>query len=612
MYLFGFLCYNKDTQKRVRKVGVTMKDTWSLDALYTGYDDPQFDADIAKLKESVQAINALPDTLSHDDELNSVTRILQCEEAFVLLAGKLGSYLALRQSTDTTNAKTVAYFTQIRQIANDSAKAMARIDAFIQTIEDIDALCAQSAFLKEYEYLLKQTKQDGQYRLSEAVEEVIAKLDLSAGDAWSKLQEYLTSTLSVPYKDTILTLSEVRNLAYDSDCKVRKEAYEAELAAYDTIKQSVAFALNNIKSQVNTISDLRGFASPLDMTLYYSRMERATLDVMMEAIQEYLPVFHRYLKRKGELLGHKNGLPWYDLFAPLQLGDHDHQKYSLSDAKAYLLAHFTPFAKDLADMIERAFDEEWIDFFPRKGKVGGAFCYNLPYIKQSRVLTNYDGALGDIVTLAHELGHAYHGMMIEDHRALNTDYSMPVAESASTFNENIIMNAAIDEESDPQKKLVLIEKQLQDVTQIICDIYSRFLFESEVFEKRRNSFLFADECCEIMIKAQKKAYGDALDPDFLHPYMWVNKSHYYSSSLSFYNFPYAFGGLFARGLVNKYKQEGNAFVEQYRKMLKATTICHVEDAAAIVHINLKDKQFWRESLETCKQRVEEFIVLSNK
>ena len=589
-----------------------MKDTWSLDALYTGYDDPQFSADIAKLKESVQAINALPDTLSHDDEGNSVTNILQSEEAFILLGGKLGSYLALRQATDTTDAQTVAYFTQVQQITSECAKALAKIDAYIQAIEDMDALCTQSAFLKEYEYLLQQTKQDGKYRLSEEVEEVIAKLNLSAGDAWGKLQEYLTSTLSVPYKDGVITLSEVRNLAYDSDSKVRKDAYEAELAAYDAIKQSVAFSLNHIKSQVNTISDLRGFDSPLDMTLYYSRMERKTLDGMMEAIQEYLPVFHSYLKRKAELLGHKNGLPWYDLFAPLQLFEDDHQKFSLTDAKDYLLAHFTPFAKDLADMIEKAFDEEWIDFYPRKGKVGGAFCYNLPFIKQSRVLSNYDGELGDIVTLAHELGHAYHGMMIENHRPLNTDYSMPVAETASTFNENIIMNAAIDEEQDPQKKMILIEKQLQDVTQIICDIYSRYLFESEVFERRRNSFLFADDCCEIMLKAQKTAYGDALDPNYLHPYMWVNKSHYYSSSLSFYNFPYAFGGLFARGLVRKYEQEGKAFVEQYRKMLKATTVCHVEDAAAIVNIDLKDKHFWLDSLETCKARVEEFITLSSK
>lgn len=205
-----------------------------------------------------------------------------------------------------------------------------------------------------------------------------------------------------------------------------------------------------------------------------------------------------------------------------------------------------------------------------------------------------------MVTLAHELGHAYHGMMIEDHRILNTDYSMPVAETASTFNENIIMNAVIEEASD-EEKLVLLENQLQDLTQIMCDIYSRFLFESEVFERRKNEFLFSKDLEEIMLNAQKTAYGDGLDPNYLHPYMWVNKGHYYSSQLSFYNFPYAFGGLFARGLIVKYKEMKENFVPKYREMLKATTVSDVEDVAKILDIDLTSKDFWISSLETAKK-----------
>ena len=187
---------------------------------------------------------------------------------------------------------------------------------------------------------------------------------------------------------------------------------------------------------------------------------------------------------------------------------------------------------------------------------------------------------------------------------------MPVAETASTFNENIIMNAAITEENDPLQRLILIEKQLQDLTQIICDIYSRYIFESNVFEKRKNSFMFAGELCAMMRKAQQEAYGDALDHNCLHPYMWINKSHYYSASLSFYNFPYAFGGLFARGLVARYEKEGEAFVDKYRAMLKATPVSHVEDVAAMVGIDLQQRSFWEESLATCKERIDEFLELT--
>lgn len=584
-----------------------MNETWSLDDLYKGFDDPAFQHDMKQLQTLIKEINDLPKQLSHEKETESLVLLLQAEEQLSELISRLGSYISLRQSTNTTDSETTAYMGQLEQIASMSTKALAMCDRFIADVQDLDACIQENEFLKEYAYVLHTTKKDGEHLLSDDVEEVIAKLNISAGSAWENLQSYLTSTLKVAYDGKDITLSEVRNMAYSSDPAIRKAAYEAELKAYEPIKESVAFALNNIKSQVNTICELRGFASPLDMTLYYSRMERKTLDAMMESMKEYLPYFHKYLKQKAKLLGYTNGLPWYEMFAPMKGNE---QTFDLAEAKSYLLNHFAPFAQDLADMMETAFDDSWIDFYPRSGKVGGAFCANLPFLKQSRVLTNFDGALGDVVTLAHELGHAYHGMMIEHHRPLNTDYSMPVAETASTFNENIIMNAAIDEEKDAQAKMALIENQLQDLTQIICDIYSRFLFEKAVFEKRHQQFMFADELCEMMITAQKEAYGDALDPSTLHPYMWINKSHYYSSSLSFYNFPYAFGGLFARGLVAAYQKEGPSFVDKYRKMLKATTISSVEDVAKMADIDITSTTFWKESLDTCKHRIEEFITLS--
>ena len=284
---------------------------------------------------------------------------------------------------------------------------------------------------------------------------------------------------------------------------------------------------------------------------------------------------------------------------------------AVETAKDYLISHFSPFASDMADMMKQAFEEEWIDFYPKKGKVGGAFCANLPFVKQSRVLTNFDGNIGDVVTLAHELGHAYHGMMIEDHRILNTDYSMPVAETASTFNENIIMNAVIEEASD-EEKLVLLENQLQDLTQIMCDIYSRFLFESEVFERRKNEFLFSKDLEEIMLNAQKTAYGDGLDPNYLHPYMWVNKGHYYSSQLSFYNFPYAFGLLFAKGLYAEYLKKGSDFVSEYERLLSITGKNKIADITKEVGIDIHDKEFWNNSLKTIEEDIEKFIMLSKK
>lgn len=585
-----------------------MKENWSLDILYKGYDDPAFSHDLNALDTCIENCNNVANTLSHEDEITTLHAILKNLEELTLLSYKLLAYVNLRQSTDTTDSATASYLDKITKKLSNSSKSRANMNRYISEIENLDSYIKEDAELAEYTYFLKNIQKDKEHLLSEDVEDVLAKMDISGGQAWEMMQSYLTSTLEVDYEGKKITLPEVRNLAYSSDKDVRKKAYEAELASYQKIRDAIAFSINNIKAQVLTECELRGFESPLAMTLYQSHMKQETLDAMLSAMDEYMPVFHKYLKRKAEMLGYENGLPWYELFAPI---GKDNTTFTLESAKDYLIKHFTPFAQDMADMMEEAFDHEWIDFYPHKGKVGGAFCENLTFAKQSRILTNFDGTLGSVVTLSHELGHAYHGMMIQDHHMLNADYSMPVAETASTFNENIIMNAAIDEASG-ETKLTLIENQLQDLAQIMCDIYSRFLFEKSVFENRKNGFIFPDQLEELMLDAQKKAYGDGLDPNYLHPYMWINKGHYYSSSLSFYNFPYAFGGLFARGLIVKYKELKDEFVPKYRKLLHATTVSDVEDVAKLLDIDLTSKDFWIQSLKTCEERVNEFIELSKQ
>jgi oligoendopeptidase F len=258
-------------------------------------------------------------------------------------------------------------------------------------------------------------------------------------------------------------------------------------------------------------------------------------------------------------------------------------------------------------MVAEAFDNAWIDFYPRDGKRGGAFCAGVKSIGESRILTNFDGMFTDVVTLAHELGHAFHNLCIRDHRPLNQGYSMPVAETASTFNECVVMNAAIKAANGKEEKLALIESQLQDATQIICDIYSRFRFEAKVFENRENKFMNAQQLCDIMLEAQKQSYGDGLDHNCLHPYMWVCKSHYYGPT--FYNFPYAFGGLFARGLYAQYEKEGESFVPKYKKLLYTTPIATAENVAKVADIDLTDKDFWRGALKTIADQIDLFCQL---
>lgn len=584
-----------------------MNKEWSLDILYQGYEDLKYKEDKEKLQRLTKELDSFcQELVAPGGEEEKLLKAVDYLEQYQLVGTRMNYYVALRQSVNTSDSETVNEMNAIEKQLSLSSKPMAVIHKYIAKIADLQKYIDQYPKLKEYEYLLSEMKKEAKYLLSDDVEEVIAKLNISAGSAWGSMQSFLTSTLEVDYRNNVITLPEVRNMAHSEDPEVRKDAFAAELAAYEKIKDAVSFSLNNIKTQVNTISELRGYESPLEMTLMQAKMKRSTLEAMLSAIKESLPHFHKYLKHKAKLMGHEKGLPWYDLFAPI---GESNTKFTTEEAKNYLVKHFRGFSDDLADMVEEAFDHAWIDFFPRKGKVGGAFCENLPFVKQSRILTNFTGSLNDVITLAHELGHAYHGLNIQEHLPLNVDYSMPVAETASTFNEALIMEAAI-KDAEGREKIALIENQLQDVTQIICDIYSRYLFETEVFEKSKTGFLFSDELKDMMLNAQKVAYGDGLDQDYLHPYMWVLKSHYYSEHLSFYNFPYAFGGLFARGLYEKYKNEGEAFVPKYKALLNATTVMNVEDAAKQAEIDLEDPNFWRSSLKTIEDLIDEFVRLA--
>jgi len=581
-----------------------MNGLWNLDRIYKGFDDPAYVKDVETLKQKVQEIGAFAEKLTQMEPVEALRRGITLKEEISSISNKLGCYASLRQSVNSRDREAGSQLGRLMGIVSGAAAPEAAFQDWASKLPDLMELAEGDELLRQYRFLFSNMAKSSRYLLSGKGEQIMARMEMSGSEAWAEMQNYLTSTVPVSYRGTTTNLAAIRNLAYDPDPQVRKDAYEAELACYEGIKEPVAFALNSIK--LETISDcmLRGYESPLMRTLERSDMKKETLDAMLGAMDEFLPKFWAYLKAKAKALGHENGLPWYDLFAPM--GDAS-TKFTVEQAKDFLVAQFETFNPEEAEMIARAFDEEWIDFYPRDGKSGGAFCAEVPSLGESRILTNFDGMFTDVVTLAHELGHAYHNLCILDHRPLNQDYSMPVAETASTFNECVVMASAIAKAADKNEKLALIESQLQDATQIICDIYSRFRFEAMVFENREEKFMDAAALCEFMLTAQKQSYGDGLDHSCLHPYMWVCKSHYYGPT--FYNFPYAFGGLFARGLFAQYEQEGASFIPKYKKLLHTTPVATAEDTAAVAGIDLTDKNFWRGALQTIADQIDLFCEL---
>ena len=379
-----------------------MRDTWSLDVLYTGFDDKRWSEDLKKLDDCVERFQAFAAKLSDENEKETIKEGLKLLEELEGLSAQMMIFCELRGAADTRDKDSMSYEGVLSQKRNRTRAAETKFAEYVATRKNLEQDIKEDAFLTSYAYLLRNMAEDNRHLLAGDVEEALAKMDISGGAAWSSLQGYLTSSVEADLGGKKLTLSEVRNLAYSPSREERKAAYEAELACYDKIKDSVAYALNSIKMQDISECELRGFASPLAKTLYYARMKEETLNALLEAMTEYMPQFWRYLRLKAEKLGYADGLPWYELFAPLGKST---KRYTTEEARDYLITVFSSFSPDMAEMMKRAFAEDWIDFYPRNGKVGGAFCEALNSKKEFRVLTNFSGSFSDLVTLAHALEH---------------------------------------------------------------------------------------------------------------------------------------------------------------------------------------------------------------
>jgi pepF/M3 family oligoendopeptidase len=445
--------------------------------------------------------------------------------------------------------------------------------------------------------------------MSQEEEELASELGLSGAGAWSKLQGTVTSQLSVEFdldgKTKTLPMPALVNMRNHADETTRRRAYERELAAWETIDEPVAAALNGVKGYVITLNQRRGRKDALHSAIDQARIDRKTLETMLGAMRNSFPKFKDYFKSKARRLG-KDVLAWWDLFAPT---GKTRSRFTFSEAEDFIVTQFETFSPDLASFAKNAFENHWIDAEMRAGKRGGAFCMFLPEVKESRILCNFDGSLDSVFTLAHELGHGYHNFCKKDKTMLQQSTPMTLAETASIMCQTIVFEAVIKGTTDPQEELAILETSLIGDAQVIVDIYSRYMFELEVFKRREENELTAQEFCELMEKAQAETYGDGLDPGFRHKYMWLWKPHYYRPGLSFYNFPYAFGLLFGTGLYAVYLERGEAFIPEYKKLLASTGEDTVADLASRFDIDIREPAFWENSLDVIGDRIDRYLRL---
>ena len=570
---------------------------WDLSKLYTDFTDPAFEADLRTLEEEIAGANALLKAIAPGaDEAKQLRELILLLQRMTDRSGQLQAMVQMTLAADSGCEAALGPRTRLLELGNEISLLESALTRWVGENPRMEALCAEDVLLQEHRLYFRKLKESARHLIDPALEPAVLRMQLSGGASWCRLRDELFSGLSIDLtidgETRRLPLPAVRLMDSDARSEVREAAYRAELAAYPRIETAMAACLNGVEGEALTLCALQRYDSVLDWSLDLSRMDRPTLDALLGAMRESLPMFRRYFRLKARLLGRER-LRFCDLFAPL---GGNRKRYTLEEARDLLIQVFSETHPPIAAVMRRAFEENWIDAYPREGKEGGAFCEGVHALKMSYVLTNFDGSYSDVSTLAHELGHAYHDSRLNDASPLLCDIPMPLAETASTFNE-LLLSERMLEGADAQEALGLLDQQLGDAAQVIVDILSRFLFESEVVERRKEKTLSARELCEIMRDAQLETYGDGLDPDWLHPYMWACKPHYYDTLYHFYNYPYAFGLLFAAGLYARWQEMGDAFWPMYDRLLRFSGAGSVREAAASAGIDVSQPEFWRGALQ---------------
>jgi len=538
--------------------------------------------------------------------------MLEHLNALYLLVNKLRSYIHSFISTDSFNMDAKRIYSEFEMLLVCMRVHEVTLNRWVGSLSEmLPDIIALNPVCRAHSFYLSKTAEQSKYLMSDAEESLAAELSLSGASAWNKLQGTVTSQLTVEIEldDEIkaLAMPALINLRSHPDEEVRKRAYIIEIASWKKNREPLASALNGIKGTVNTINRHRRREDALHAALDSARIDRQTLQVLLDAMADSFPDFRRYFIAKASRLG-KEKLAWWDLFAPLGKTTNN---FSYTQARTFILEQFGKFSQDLETFARRAFEHNWVDAEQRVGKRGGAFCMAIPGVNESRVLCNFDGSLDQVFTIAHELGHAYHNEC--RFRAGKTELQritpMTLAETASIFCETIMNEAILQQVTNPEEELAILEQSLIGDAQVVVDIYSRYLFEKEVFQRREKAELSADELCEIMERAQKSTYGDGLDERYLHKYMWTWKPHYYYPGLSFYNFPYTFGMLFGTGLYAIYQDRGESFIPDYIDLLAGTGEATPGELAARFDIDIRKQDFWEGSLGLIRQRIDRYCNL---
>ncbi|MGE7879495.1 M3 family oligoendopeptidase [Peribacillus muralis] len=585
--------------------------TWDLDIFFKGGSSSgEFLLFLDEIKEEVQELDQLVSIISPEENDES-----QFIKAFDLLKNtqmkskQASAFIGCLEAQNAQDKKAGQLRIEQMKVVASLKMVMSKLD---EKLILLDGAFLQSMLgkepLNELEFVVNERRERAKDKLSVKEEALITQLSIDGFEGWSQMYNTIVGSMSIPYKGEMLSVGQAANKFSEPDQKARKELFAAWEQAWEEKSELFARTLNHLAGFRLSVNEKRGWEDILKEPLEIGRMKKATLESMWNVIADHKEPLVRFLQRKAELLD-LDKLSWADLDAPLAVTA-ESKVMEYQEGADFIVQQFSKFGAELASFTRKAFEDSWIEAEDRPGKRPGGFCTGFPLHKQSRIFMTYSGTPSNVSTLAHELGHAFHSYALRDIHPLNCSYAMNVAETASTFAEMVVSDAAVKEAGSEEERLVQLEDKIQRSVALLMNIHARFLFETRFYDERKQGYVSAERLNELMLDAQKEAYGDALS-DY-HPTFWASKLHFYITGVPFYNFPYTFGYLFSLGIYANALKEPVGFEEKYIALLKDTGSMKVEDLAMKhLGVDLTTRDFWEEAVQTCMKDVEEFMRLTD-
>lgn len=595
-------------------------DTWDLDSIFPGGTiSPELQEKLKSIKAEIEEYRSHIQNWHFEDNKSTepVKEILKKQEKILSGLGQAGTFVHMFHDAYTNDEYANVVMGQVIDLSSEVENITTTLTKKYVAIADTEwqSLLADPE-LATVSFRLNEIRDQGKRLLSEEVENIITELNKDGLSAWNRLYGTTVSIMTIPFTDnegktTEYSVGQAMNRMYsDPDPSVRKQLFENWEAAWTKFAPVFAENLNHLAGYRLTLQKVHNRDHFLDEPLEYNRMEKETLDAMWTAVANQKQPFIDFLNQKAKVLGMEK-LGWQDVDAPVAIGDVEPPRFTYDDACDFIIENFASFGPKLTEFAKHALENRWIEAEDRPNKRPGGYCTSLPEWKESRIFMTFTGSPSDTSTLAHELGHAFHSYVMKDLPALNRRYAMNVAETASTFAETIINNATVANAKSKEEKITLLNTKMENATAMFLNIHARFLFEQSFYEERNQGIVSEQRLNELMLNAQKEAYGDCLSE--YHPHFWCSKLHFFIDDVPFYNFPYTFGFLFSLGIYAEYLKNPNGFEDKYIALLSDTGSMKVEELAMKhLGVDLGSPDFWEAGVQLMAKDAEEFIRLTNE